>query len=141
MRVSPWPTWAAPLSRIISAQCPGHPSSGHTCRKVRRYIKSVGISAGVRHRYHSSRWKHRCDGDIFLCRLVRVGPDLARESCPRINLFLGRALHTVHSELRQHLPTARRGGTPPRGEAGTRRDSPDVYLPLHQSVRYYTSHF
>jgi hypothetical protein len=47
----------------------------------------------------------------------------------------------VHSELRQRLPTARRGGPPPRGEAGTLRDSSDVYLPLHQSVRYYTLHF
>jgi hypothetical protein len=31
--VSHWPAWAAPLSRIISARCPGHPSSGHTCRR------------------------------------------------------------------------------------------------------------
>jgi hypothetical protein len=29
----PWLAWAAPLSRIISTRCPGHPSSGHTCQK------------------------------------------------------------------------------------------------------------
>jgi hypothetical protein len=109
--------------------------------KVRRYVKSVEISAGVRHRYHSSRWKHRCDGDIFSCRLVWAYPDLAHEPWPRINLFLGRALRAVHNELRQCLPTARRGGPPPRSEAGTQRDSPDVYLPLYQGARYYTSHF
>jgi hypothetical protein len=109
--------------------------------KVRRYVKSIGISVGVRHRYHSSRWKHRYDGDIFSCRLVWACPDLAHEPCPRINLFLGRAPRAVHSELRQRLPTARCGGPPPRSEAGTRGDSPDIYLPLHQGVRYYTSHF
>jgi hypothetical protein len=32
-RVSPWPVWVAPLSRIISARHHGHPSFGHTCRK------------------------------------------------------------------------------------------------------------
>ena len=32
-RVPPWPVWAAPHSRIISSWRPGHPSSGHTCRK------------------------------------------------------------------------------------------------------------
>jgi hypothetical protein len=32
-RVSPWPVWAAPLLRIISARCPSLPSSGHTCQK------------------------------------------------------------------------------------------------------------
>jgi hypothetical protein len=37
----------------------------HLPEKVRRYIKSVGIPAGVRHRYHSSRWKHRCDATYF----------------------------------------------------------------------------
>jgi hypothetical protein len=30
---SPWPAWAAPLSRIIFAQHHGHPSSSRTCRK------------------------------------------------------------------------------------------------------------
>jgi hypothetical protein len=91
--------------------------------------------------YVTSRRKHRCDGDIFSCRLVWACPDLAHESCLRINLFLGRALRAVHSELHQRLPTARRGGPPSRGEVGTRRDSPDVYLSLHQGARYYTSHF
>jgi hypothetical protein len=51
------------------------------------------------------------------------------------------AVRMVHSKLLQCLPTARRGGPPPRSEAGTRGDSPDVYLPLHQGARYYTSHF
>jgi hypothetical protein len=67
--------------------------------KVRWYVKPVGIPAGVRHRYHSSRWKHRCDGNIFPCRLVWTCPDLAHEPRPRINLLLGRALRMVHSEL------------------------------------------
>jgi hypothetical protein len=31
--VSPWPAWAAPLSRTISAQRLGRPSLGHICRK------------------------------------------------------------------------------------------------------------
>jgi hypothetical protein len=121
---------------VLAIQVPAAPTG-----KVRRYVKSVGISVGVCHRYHSSRWKHRCDGNIFSCRLVRPCSDLAYESRPRINLFLGRALRAVHSELRQCLPIARRGGPPPRSEARTRRDSPDVYLPLHQGARYYTSHF
>jgi hypothetical protein len=60
---------------------------------------------------------------------------------PRINLVLGRALCAVYSELRQRLPTVRHGGPPPCSEGGARGDSPDVYLPLHQGVRYYTSHF
>jgi hypothetical protein len=98
-------------------------------------------SAGVCHRYDSNRWKHRYDGDIFSCRLVWACPDLAHESCPRINLFLVRAMRAVHSELRQRLPTARRGSPPPHSEEGTRGDSPGVYLPLHQGARYHTSHF
>jgi hypothetical protein len=77
----------------------------------------------------------------FHVAFVWACPDLAHESCPRINLFLGRTLRAVHSELHQRLPTARHGGPPPRSEAGTRGDSPDVYLPLHQGARYYTSHF
>jgi hypothetical protein len=32
-RVSPWPEWAALLSRTIYARRHGHPSSGRTCRK------------------------------------------------------------------------------------------------------------
>jgi hypothetical protein len=35
-RVSHWPAWAAPHWRIISAQRLGHPSSGHTYRKLSR---------------------------------------------------------------------------------------------------------
>jgi hypothetical protein len=50
---------------VMAIQVPAAPTG-----KVRRYVKPVGISAGVRHCYHSSRWKHRCDGDIFSCRLV-----------------------------------------------------------------------
>jgi hypothetical protein len=109
--------------------------------KVRRYIKPVGIPAGVRHHYHSSRWKHRCDGDIFSCRLVWTCPNLAHEPRPRVNLLLGRALRVVRCELRQRLPAALCGGPPPRGKAGAWGDSPDVHLPLHQGARYYTSHF
>jgi hypothetical protein len=109
--------------------------------KVRRYVKPVGVLAGVRHRYHSSRWKHRYDGNIFSCRLVWTYPDMAHEPRSRVNLLLGRALHAVRCKLRQRLPAARGGGPPPRGKAGARGDSPDVHLPLHQSARYYTSHF
>jgi hypothetical protein len=120
----------------MATQVPAAPA-----RKVRWYIKPIGIPVGVRHRYHSSRWKHHCDGVIFSCRLVRTCPDLAHEPRPRINLLLGRALRVVRCELRQHLPAARCGGPPPRGKAGARGDSVDVHLPLHQGVRYYTSHF
>jgi hypothetical protein len=109
--------------------------------EVRRNIKPVGVPTGVRHRHHSSRWKHRCDGDIFSCCLVFTCPDLAHEPRPRINLLLGRALHAVRCKLRQCLPAARRGGPPPCGEAGARRDSPDIHLPIHHGMRYYTSHF
>jgi hypothetical protein len=76
---------------VLAIQVPAAPAG-----KVRWYVKSVEISAGVRHRYHSSRWKHRCDGNIFSCRLVWACPNLAHESCPRINLFLGRALRGAH---------------------------------------------
>jgi hypothetical protein len=109
--------------------------------KVRRYVKPIGIPVGVRHLYHSSRWKHRCDGDIFSCRLVWTCPDLAHEPCPRVNLLLGRALRAVCCELCQRLPIARCGGPAPRGKAGARGDSPDIHLSLHQGARYYTSHF
>jgi hypothetical protein len=67
--------------------------------KVRRYVKLVRIPIGVRHRYHSSRWKHRCDGDMFSCRLVWACPNLAHEPRPRINLLLGRALRAVRSNF------------------------------------------
>ena len=119
----------------MASQVPAAPP-----RKVRRNDKPVRVPAGVRHRHHGSRWKHRCDGDIFSCRLVWTYPDLAHEPRPRINLLLGRALRMVHIELRQCLPAARCEGPPPCGEAGARGDSSDVHLPLHQGARYYTSH-
>jgi hypothetical protein len=84
--------------------------SATPARKVRRYVKPVRVPAGVRHRYHSSRWKHRCDGDIFSCRLVRTGPDLTHEPRPRVNLLLGIALRAIHCELRHRIPVARCGG-------------------------------
>jgi hypothetical protein len=140
-RVYPWPRWAAPLLRIISARRHGHPSSGHTYRKIRRNVEPVGVPAGVRYRHHGSRWKHRCDGNILSCGLVWTCLDLAHEPHPGVSLLLGRALCAVHCELHQCLPAARCGGPPPCGEAGARGDSPKVHLPLHQGVRYYTSHF
>jgi hypothetical protein len=109
--------------------------------KVRRNVKPVGIPAGVRHRHHGSRWKHRCDGDIFSCRLVWTCPNLAHEPRPRVSLLLRRALRAVRRELCQCLPAAWCGGPPPCIEVGARGDSPNVHLPLHQGVRYYTSHF
>jgi hypothetical protein len=109
--------------------------------KIRRYIESVRITAGIRHCHHSSRWKHRCDGNLFSCRLVWARPDLAHEPRPRVNLHLGRALPAVRCKLRQRLPATRRGGPPTRSEAGVWRDPSDVYLPLHQGTRYYTSYF
>jgi hypothetical protein len=112
-----------------------------SARKVRRNVKSVGVPADVRHRHNGSRWKHRCDGNIFSCRLVWTSPDLAHEPRPRVNLLLGRTLRAVRSKLRQHLPAAWCGGPPPCGEAGAWGDSSDVHLPLHQGARYYTSHF
>jgi hypothetical protein len=124
------------LRDVMAIQVPAAPAG-----KVRRYVKPVGIPAGVRHRYHSSRWKHHCDGDIFSCRFVWACPDLAHEPHPRVNLLLGRALRAVRCELRQRLPATRCGGPPPRSEAGARGDSPDVHLSLHQGARYYTSHF
>jgi hypothetical protein len=121
---------------VMAIQVPAAPA-----QKVRRYIKPVGIPVGVRHRYHSSMWKHRCDGNIFSCRLVWTCPDLAHEPCPRVNLLLGRALRVVRCELCQRLPATQCGGPPPHSKAGARGDSPDIHLPLHQGVRYYTSHF
>jgi hypothetical protein len=109
--------------------------------KIRWYIKSVRIPAGIRHRHHSSRWKHRCDGNLFSCRLVWARLDLAHEPRPRVNLHLGRALRVVHRKLRQRLPATQCGGPPTHSEAGAWRDPPDVYLPLHQGMRYYTSYF
>jgi hypothetical protein len=81
-------------------------------RKVRRNVKPVGVPIGVRHRHYGSGWKHRCDGDIFSCRLVWTCPDLAHEPRLRVDLLLGRALCTVRCELRQCFTKVR--GTIPR---------------------------
>jgi hypothetical protein len=108
--------------------------------EVRRYVKPVGIPVGIRHRHYSSRWRHCCDGNILPCSLVWASPDLAHEPCPRIDLLLGRALRAVRCELRQRLPTAWRGGTPPCSEAGTRGNSPGIYLSLHQGTGHYSSY-
>jgi hypothetical protein len=121
---------------IMAAQVSATPTG-----EVRRNVKPVGVPVGVRHRHHGSRWKHRCDGDIFSYHLVWTYPDLAHEPRPRVNLLLGGALCAVRCELRQCLPAARCGGPPPCGEAGAQGDSPKVHLPLHQGARYYTSHF
>jgi hypothetical protein len=88
--------------------------------KIRRNIEPVGVPAGVRHRHHGSRWKHRCDGNIFSCCLVWTCPDLAHEPHPGVSLLLGRALRTVRCELRQCLPATRCGDPPPCGEARAR---------------------
>jgi hypothetical protein len=109
--------------------------------KVRRDIEPVGVPAGVRHRHHDSRWKHRCNGDIFPCSLVWTCPDLAHEPYPGVSLLLGGALRAVRCKLRQCLPAARCGGPPPCGEAGARGDPTKIHLPLHQGARYYTSYF
>jgi hypothetical protein len=139
-RVSPWPGGLrhprGPSSRgIMAAQVPAAPAG-----KIRFDIKPVGVPTGVRHRHHGSRWKHRCDGNVFSCRLIWTCPDLAHEPRPRIHLHLGRALCAVCRELRQRLPTTRCGGPPPCGEAGAPGDSPEVHLTLHQGARYYTSY-
>jgi hypothetical protein len=57
------------------------------------------------------------------------------------SIYSWEELCAVRCELRQCLPAARCGGPPPCGEAGAPGDSPEVHLPLHQGVRYYTSHF
>jgi hypothetical protein len=124
------------LRGVMATQVPATPA-----RKVRWNIEPVGVPTGVRHRHHSSRWEHRCDGDIFPCGLVWTSPDLPHESHPRISLLLGGALHAVRCELRQRLPAARCGGSPPCREAGAQGDSPEVHLPLHQGARYHTSYF
>jgi hypothetical protein len=123
------------LRGVMATQVPAAPAE-----KVRQNVKPVGVPAGVRHRHHDSRWKHRSDGDIFSCRLVWTSPDLAHEPRPRVNLLLGRALRVVRCELRQCLPATRRGGPPARSKERARRNSSDIYLPLHQGARYYTSY-
>jgi hypothetical protein len=121
---------------VMATQVPASPAG-----KIRRNIEPVGITAGVRHRHHGGRWKHRCDGNIFSCSLVWTCPDLAHEPHPGVSLLLGGALRAVRCELCQCLPTARCGGPPPCGEAGARGDSPKVHLSLHQGARYHTPHF
>jgi hypothetical protein len=79
----------------LAIQAPAAPAG-----KVRRYVQPVGILAGVRHRHHSSRWRHHRNGNIFSRCLVWAYPDLAHGPYPRINLLLGRALCVVRSELR-----------------------------------------
>jgi hypothetical protein len=62
---------------VMATQVPVAPAG-----KVQRNIEPVGVPAGVRHRHHGSRWKHRCDGDLFPCSLVWTCPDLAHEPHP-----------------------------------------------------------
>jgi hypothetical protein len=121
---------------VLATQVPVAPAG-----KVRWNVEPVGVPVGVRYRHHGSRWKHRCDGNIFSCGLVWTCPDLAHEPHPEISLLLGGALRAVRCELRQCLPVARCGGPHPCGEAGARGDPPEVHLPLHQGVRYATSYF
>jgi hypothetical protein len=102
----------------LAIQVPATPTG-----EVRRYVKSVSILAGLRHRHYGSRWRHHRNGNILPCCLVRADPDLAREPHPRIDLLLVRALHAVHSELRQRFSAPWRGGSPPCSEAGTRGNS------------------
>jgi hypothetical protein len=109
--------------------------------KIRRNDEPVGVPVVVRYRQHGSRWKHRCDGNIFSCGLVWTCSDLAHEPHPGISLLLGGTLRAVHGELRQCLPATRCGGPPPCGEAGAQGDPPEVHLPLHQGARYDTSYF
>jgi hypothetical protein len=118
----------------LATQVPAAPAG-----EVRRYIKLVGIFAGLRHRHYGSRWKHCCNGELLPCSLDRAGPDLAHESHPRVHLLLGRALCTVHSELCQCLSSAWRGGSSPCRKARTRGDPPGFHRPLHQGTRDYTS--
>jgi hypothetical protein len=115
--------------------------SAAPAEKIRRNIKPVGVSAGVRYRHHGSRWKHHCDGNILSCGLVWTCTDLAHEPHPRISLLLGRTLCAVRGELRQCLPVARCGGPPPCSKAGAQGNPPEVHLPLHQGTRYDTSYF
>jgi hypothetical protein len=109
--------------------------------KIQRNDKPVGVPAGVRYHHHGSRWKHRCDGNVFSCSLIWTCPNLAHEPHSGISLLLGRTLCAVRGKLRQCLPTARCGGPPPCSEAGARGDPPEVHLPLHQGARYGTSYF
>jgi hypothetical protein len=101
----------------LAIQVPATPA-----REVRWYDKSVKILAGLRHHHYGSRWRHHRNGDILPCCLVWASPNLAHEPC-------------------QRLSAAWRGGPSPRSEAGAWRNSPGVYLPLHQGTRHYSSYF
>jgi hypothetical protein len=68
--------------------------------EVRRYVKPVGIPAGLCHRHYDSWWKHCCNRKLLPCSLDWAGPDLAHEPHPGVRLLLGRALCTVYSKLR-----------------------------------------
>jgi hypothetical protein len=139
-QVSHWPAWAAPRWQITSTRRPGHPSSGHTCRRSTTIRQIHRNLAGLRHRHYDSRWRHHHNGDILPCCLVWAGPDLAHEPFPRIDLLLGRALCAVHGKLRQCLPAAWCGGPPPRSEVGAQGNSPGLHLPLHQGTGHHTSY-
>jgi hypothetical protein len=121
---------------VLATQVPAAPAE-----KIRQNDEPIRVPVGVRYRHHGSRWKHRCDGNIFSCGLVWTCPDLAHEPHPRISLLLGRTMCAVRGELRQRLPAAQCGGPPPCSEAGARGDPPEVHLPLHQGARYDTSYF
>jgi hypothetical protein len=129
-----------PRSRIISAWGRVHPSFGRTCQKVRRDIKAVRILAGLRHCHYDSRRKYCCDGKLLPCSLDRVGPDLAHEPHPMVNLPLGKALRVVHCQLHQRLSATWHGDPPPCSEAGTRGNPPGLHLSLHQGTGNHTSY-
>jgi hypothetical protein len=121
--------------------CPSRPSphsdmaaqvSATSTGEVRWHDEPIRIPPGLCHRHYGSGWRHRRIGNLLPCGPVWTSPDLAHESSPRIHLLMGRALCVVHGELRQRLPAARSGGTPPRSEAGARGDPPNVHFPLHQ---------
>jgi hypothetical protein len=59
---------------------------------------------------------------------------MAHEPYPRVDLLSGRALREVHSELRQRLSVAWRGGPPPRSEAGVSVLGPTAHLGLPLKV-------
>jgi hypothetical protein len=69
-----------------------------------------------------------------------TGPDLAHEPYSGIHPILGGAVRTVHGKFCQCVPAARCGGPPPRCEAATRRNPPDLHLPLHQGAWNYSAH-
>jgi hypothetical protein len=119
----------------LATQVPATPAS-----EVRRDDKPVGILAGLCHLYYDSWWKHSRNGKLLPCSLDRAGPDRAHEPHPGVGLLLGRSLCTVHSELRQCLSAAWRGGSSPCSEAGTRGHSPGFHLLFHQGTGDYTSH-